>query len=568
MNFKRIIPPLTLALLLSGCGNVSTDDSGASAAEASSVSEISASSDSSPSDNSPEKETTSSVESTVADPNAETKKELAEYTALFNTPEYNGFLTKSFSKPSEIDWDVVMTAGGGISDKNLTSEEIEDYRVLSNYSFFDKDKFIVIRRSDLEKFALKHTGEALNTDEHTLPWSYMYKYDSFYNFHWDYDDKTYTCFSIEKDGSDLTLRFQMDDNSHVGKSADRIVKATKTDDGLLIRSNEIQWKDGCDPDQSFDIDLADNGESLTFYTYKGYSGAARFILTKGGNVVSTGTLSGVRDDSSIYVKTLTAVGFFDFNADGIKDIVCIGDSDNGKNVILYESVDTNYNYEQCSADETVEKMIDGDLTLNKVKKALLGDNTEGIYNTYNEAYAQVAKLYNMSSSVYGYDYGLIDGNGDAIPELVINGASTTSLFTFENGHIHCLMQKWGWGAMGNHGYEYAPGKNVYFNDNSDYAGAIHYDSFMMPSEGQELQTYYSVKTNYFKDEDKDGIPSEDELAANSDMEYSESYYENHTGVEMTQEELETKVNELWNYDYKPLQGDADYEGLITVLQNS
>ena len=77
--------------------------------------------------------------------------------------------------------------------------------------------------------------------------------------------------------------------------------------------------------------------------------------------------------------------------------------------------------------------------------------------------------------------------------------------------------------MGNHGYEYAPGKNVYFNDNSDYAGAIHYDSFMMPSEGQELQTYYSVKTNYFKDEDKDGIPSEDELAANSDMEYSEFY---------------------------------------------
>lgn len=91
---------------------------------------------------------------------------------------------------------------------------------------------------------------------------------------------------------------------------------------------------------------------------------------------------------------------------------------------------------------------------------------------------------------------------------------------------------------------------------------------MMPSEGQELQTYYSEKTNYFKDEDKSGTPSDDELAANSDMEYSESYYENHTGIEMTQEELEAKINELWSYDYKPLQGDADYEGLITVLQNS
>lgn len=28
------------------------------------------------------------------------------------------------------------------------------------------------------------------------------------------------------------------------------------------------------------------------------------------------------------------------------------------------------------------------------------------------------------------------------------------------------------------------------------------------------------------------------------------------------------IDELWSYDYKPLQGDVDYEGLITVLQNS
>lgn len=37
---------------------------------------------------------------------------------------------------------------------------------------------------------------------------------------------------------------------------------------------------------------------------------------------------------------------------------------------------------------------------------------------------------------------------------------------------------------------------------------------------------------------------------------------------MTEEELESKISELWSYEYKNLRGDADYEGLITVLKNS
>ncbi|MBQ6588353.1 MAG: hypothetical protein IJI01_06735 [Butyrivibrio sp.] len=572
MNFKHIIPTLALTLLLAGCGNAAVTENSDAAPTAEASQSSSTDSNTSVSTKPTENEsTTASTEAPVVDPNVVTREELDEFTALFNTPEYNGFLTKSFSNTSQIDWDVVVAAGGGINaynEKDGETEEVKDYQKLTNYDFFISDHFVIVRRPDLEDFALKHTGEALNSDRRTLHWTYMDKYDSFYNYHWSYEDKEYKCVSGQKDGNDYTLRFQMNDDSHIGRSADRIVTLTKDVDGLVVKSNAIQWDEGCDPDQTFDIDLNDNGDTLRFVTYKGYSSAARFILTKDGNEVATGTLSGTRNDKLVQIKDIAAIGFFDFNADGRKDIVCIGDSDDGRHLTLFESVDSNYYYEQCEADEAIEKMIDGDITLGKIKKALLGNNTDAVYNTYNEAYAQVAKLYNLANSEYDYAYGLVDGNGDAIPELIINGASSVSLFTFENGHIHCLMQKWGWGAMGNYGYEYAPGKNVYLNENSDYAGAIRYAYFMMPREGQEIVTSYYEKTNFFEDKDKDGVPSDEELDANKDMSYSESFYYNCTAVDMSQEEVESKVNELWNYEYKQLRGDADYEGLITVLKNS
>ena len=570
MNFKRIIPTLALVLLASGCGSNEVADNSSEAQTSKYINMDAAHYKDSKSKDQTKKSSASSS-SSVEDPNALTKEELAEFTDLFNTPEYNGFLTKSFSKASEIDWGSVMAAGGGLNAYNKRdgeTDEIKDYMEMTNYDFFISDYFVIVRRSDLEDFALKHTGEVLNANKRTLHWTYMDKYDSYYDYHWSYDDKTYTCISGQKDGNDYTLRFQMDGDSHVGKSADRIVNITKEGDGLIVKSNAIQWEDNCDPDQTFDIDLNDNGDNLRFISYKGYSSAARFILTKDGNEVASDTLTGIRNDNLIQIKDIVAVGFFDFNADGRKDIVFIGDADDGRHLTLYESVDSNYYYERCEAGEAIEKMIDGDITLSKIKKALLGDNTEGVYNTYNEAYAQVARLYDLSNDEYGFKYGLIDGNGDAVPELVINGAGSVSLFTFENGHIHCLMQKWGWGAMGNHGYEYAPGKNVYFNDNADYAGAIHYDYFMMPREGQELATVYYEKINFFEDTDRDGVPSDEELEANKDMEYSESFYYNCTEEELTEEELKSRVDELWTYTYNSLRGDVDYEGLITVLKNS
>ncbi len=577
MNFKRIIPTLALTLLLAGCGNSDTSNNvNESVSSEPAQTQSDSSSNSQAVETKESSSTTASTEAPVIDPNTVAKDELEDFTTLFNSPEYNGFLTKSFSTPSEIDWDVVMAAGGGINAYNKRdgeTEEIKEYLEMTNYEFFSSDYFVIVRRTDLEDFALKHAGVVLNSDRRTLHWTYMNKYDSFYNYHWSYEDKTYKCTSGQKDVNDYTLRFQMDGDSHVGSSADRIVQLTKTDDGLILISNEIQWEEGCDPDQTFDVDMNDNGDTLRFISYKGYSSAARFILIKDGNQVASGTLSGVRDDKAFYIKDIAAVGFFDFNADGRKDIICIGDAVDGRHVVFYESVDDGYYYERCDASEGIEKMIDGDLTLSKVQKALLGNNPDAVYTTYNEAYAQVAKLYYLATNDYdfggyGYDYGLIDGNGDAIPELVINGASSVSLFTFENGHIHCLMQNWAWGAMGNYGYEYAPGKNVYYNDNSDYAGAIHYSYYMIPREGYELKANYSEKINFFKDEDHNGIPSDAELEANSNMEYSESYYENHTDEPLTAEELENKIKELSSYERKQLQGDVDYEGLITVLKNS
>ena len=40
------------------------------------------------------------------------------------------------------------------------------------------------------------------------------------------------------------------------------------------------------------------------------------------------------------IKEVAAVGFFDFNADGMKDIVIIGESELGNTILLEESIDS------------------------------------------------------------------------------------------------------------------------------------------------------------------------------------------------------------------------------------
>ena len=72
------------------------------------------------------------------------------------------------------------------------------------------------------------------------------------------------------------------------------------------------------------------------------------------------------------------------------------------------------------------------------------------------------------------------------------------------------MDEWGYGAMGNAGYDYAPGKNRLMNYNADYAGAIGNEYYMTVKDG-EIVTDYWVTYYNFDDVNGNGEPDEEEL---------------------------------------------------------
>lgn len=111
-----------------------------------------------------------------------------------------------------------------------------------------------------------------------------------------------------------------------------------------------------------------------------------------------------------------------------------------------------------------------------------------------------------------YTYSLIYFDSDDIPELVAGlDGYWISMYTYapDEGNVYTVMDQWGYGAMGNTGYEYLPKKNYLRNYNSDFAGAV-------------MRTYYGKMKNhkivcrreltqmFFNDKNQNHMPDEDE----------------------------------------------------------
>lgn len=132
-------------------------------------------------------------------------------------------------------------------------------------------------------------------------------------------------------------------------------------------------------------------------------------------------------------------------------------------------------------------------------------------------------------------FNLIYFDNDDIPELVVGADGYyISLYTYSNGEIYTLMDHWGYGAMGNSGYEYVPEKNSLRNYNSDYAGAIRYTTYMAISENHSMDTTTQIETFNFDDVNGNGMPDEDE--SESIGNYSKSYID---GKEISDEDIES-----------------------------
>ena len=560
MIIKKLLPILSIALLITGCGK----DTTAETADSTSAKEVSFEKIQSSADSESENEIAPTTETSEL-----SEEELNEFTELFNTPEYKGFLTEPFNSPDDIDLSEVFYYGAGIDVKYVSEEEINDYLAAVDQVQVYGDLY-VIRGSDFNEFFKTHLGTNAPKDLPGSYWAYVAAHDSYYYYHWDsmYDGKDFKCVSGEKDGDTYALRFELSTEKQYERFADRIIRFTKSGDNLILESNSIQWDDNCDKTQTFDVELFTSETPVHFVTYQPDSeDGIKIALIKDGKYmtsISTSIWRGV--DYNVKLNKVTAVSYFDFNADGIKDIIVIGESDFGENIILEESVPNDYYYETCyGIDEKLEKELSGNITISSVKSKLLGNNTECKFDNYKDAYAHIAKLYNMSGD--NYVYGLIYADGDDVPELVIDGRGyNVSLYSFENGIIHCLMYKWAYGAGGNYGYWYAPGKGLYVNHDNDYAGAVQYDSYMTSHEGNEVSTDYYVESLYFKDTDRDRTPSEEELSATEEMQLYEERYRNCTGKEMSEDQIKAIIAEYSTYQKEELTGDMSYDELISSLK--
>jgi len=212
--------------------------------------------------------------------------------------------------------------------------------------------------------------------------------------------------------------------------------------------------------------------------------------------------------------SLDAVSFLDVNFDGSTDILLLETYGDTRFAAIYygEGKDTEeYDFVYFHLEEELSRYLTDQLnplTFSELFSFLTGGKN-GEFASYQEAYEAVCRVYDLCGEQRKYD--LIYFDGDDIPELVagVNGYFV-SLFTYDAGRVYCLMDDWGYGAMGNAGYDYAPGKNSLRNYNADFAGAIMYTTYMTMGEQHSLELVASIETLNFDDVNGNGMPDEGE----------------------------------------------------------
>ncbi|MCR4607969.1 MAG: hypothetical protein K5771_09610 [Oscillospiraceae bacterium] len=556
---RLILTLFALTLMLSGCGK--TD-----AVQNAPAAEVTAPADTA------QEAAPSSVEAEQASSAALSQEELQFFTELFDTPEYNGFPEEPFSSTADISWDTVLRSGAGIAVKDPGENEISAFlKATGSKKLYGE--IMAVRAGELEDFILKHTGADPKSASELLTWTYVPEYDSFYLEYWSIDHIAYKCISGEKTGDSYAIRLEVDDagcsgitpRGHYGKFADRVLNIKNSGDGFIVVSNAILWDELSDREQSFDVELQQFDGPVRFITYSVDPDESSFIIVKDGKCIAQ-LLAWIDADTLTYLKKIAAVGFFDFNADGMDDICVIGDSDFGQRAILYEAVTDEYVFSYFTDLDENELALNGSgLTISGIRSALTGADGFAHTGSWQDAYAQIAKVYQMTRDRFRFD--LIRADGDDIPELVISDPGyMTTLYTFENGRARCLMHQWPYGAGGNSGYSYVPEMGIYYNGNADYAGAIYYESYMSKHEQGELITDYCIKHINFNDLDGDGEPSYEELEASGEYEGISEYF-NESGEEMTEAELREIIRLYEGYEKRSLYGESDYYALLSQLNS-
>lgn len=199
-------------------------------------------------------------------------------------------------------------------------------------------------------------------------------------------------------------------------------------------------------------------------------------------------------------------------------------------------------FEGITVDELITECYDGEIPIGM---------------EYVPAYMETVKQCIEEYSESKLTYNLIYFDEDGIPELTVGALGTwVSMYTYQDGEVHELMDLWPYGVGGNHGYDYLPYENVIRNFNSDYAGLVCYESYYRMNEKYELNDGFWLVQSY---EDEEG----NVLFYEYDEDYDENnwhyYYEDR---EITEEEYDTY---RIAGEYEPVEGEMTVSELIEAL---
>lgn len=316
-----------------------------------------------------------------------------------------------------------------------------------------------------------------------------------------------------------------------------------------VSSPKQQFGENCMEEQTFEVQLSEYEKKVWFVSYaptEQNSDVSMQIVSEGETLAEISpyvpqSLSGEKFGS------LDAVSFYDVNYDGNTDIVLIETYGNTSFAAVYYGYNGNEAGEKAFfvIQETLSENISAklnDITIPAIRTLLSDGKKNGEFTDYKEAYEIVSRLCALESSDE-IKYNLIYVNEDDIPELAVgNSGYFMSLYTWSDGSVYTLMDHWGYGAMGNAGYEYSPRKNSVRNDNSDYAGAILYRTYMKINESHVLDTVVQIESYQFDDVNQNGIPDENEM--DSIGRYSVNYI---GGKEITDETYQSY--DMGDYEY-------------------
>ncbi len=327
-----------------------------------------------------------------------------------------------------------------------------------------------------------------------------------------------------------------------------------------------QFGETCIAEQTFEVELSEYPEPVWFVPRSpSQTGQGLEIQIMQNGEVLTEFDAYVPDAlAGENFTSLDAVSFYDVNFDNRTDIVLIETFGNSSFAAVYCGVgeagtdDPRYFVLYKALSEALSEQVNP-LTVTEIRNFISGGKRNGEFDSYQEAYEAVARLCDMETEeeIYDMAYDLIYVDEDDVPELVAcHQGYSVSLYTYWDGAVYALMDDWGYGAMGNAGYAYAPRRNNIVNDNSDYAGAILYTTYMAVSNHQSVDVIACIETFNFDDVNQNGYPDEEEL--DSMGMYGVSYID---GVEITAEEAASyKVG-----DYEWIEGSMTFAELLAAL---